>query len=235
MMIHWLIQTIDDHPALKHATPPEGLLSDQEWGIFTQLKTEKRAHDWLMGRWTAKQLLHQLTNAPHSAIRIFNHANGAPYCPDFPQYSLSISHSGDHAVCAVIEGEGLQVGVDLEHIEPRIDAFVEDYFTPEEQASIHQCEDKDRLITLLWSAKEAALKALHIGLNIDVRAINCSLGMEAAEDWNPLTVSYAQPDSLTTNWYDGVPKTSRGQASGWWRQEGEYMLTLIALQTETAQ
>jgi 4'-phosphopantetheinyl transferase len=232
MNIHWLVQTADAHPALQHATPPSGLLSEQEWGIFTQLKTDKRAHDWLMGRWTAKHLLHEITGAPLDQIRIFNQPNGAPYCPDFPDYRLSISHSGDHALCAVVSG-AQSIGADIEHIEPRIEGFVEDYFTPDEQALVRGCDDKDRLITLIWSAKEAALKALRVGLTIDARSINCAVQPGDAQDWQPITITYAQPDSLTTNWYDGVPKSSQGQADGWWRQEGEYVLTLVILQPET--
>lgn len=234
MMIHWLIQTADAHPCLHHATPPDGLLSEQEWGIFAQLKTDKRAHDWLMGRWTAKHLLHKLTGAPLHDIRIFNHANGAPYSPDFPHYSLSISHSGDHAFCAVVEGDGLQIGADIEHVEPRVSSFVDDYFTADEQATVRECGNPDRMITVIWSAKEAALKATQAGLTVDTRSINCAILSDPAQDWHPLTITYAQPDSLTTNWYDGVPQTSRGQADGWWRQEGEYILTLVALQTETS-
>lgn len=234
MNIHWLVQTTNAHPCLRHATPPDGLLSEQEWGIFAQLKSEKRAHDWLMGRWTAKTLIRQLTGASLNAIRIFNHANGAPYCPDFPRFSLSISHAGDHAFCAVVDDGERRIGADIEHIEPRIDGFVADYFTPDEQISVRQADDPNRLITLIWSAKEAVLKALQLGLTMDVRLINCAiLPTSPAGDWQPITITYAQPDALTTNWYDGVPKTSQGRANGWWRQEGDYVLTLVALPTET--
>ena len=52
-------------------------------------------------------------------------------------------------------------------IEPRSDAFVADYFTIEEQALVARASaaDRDRILALLWSGKESALKALREGFD----------------------------------------------------------------------
>ena len=65
------------------------------------------------------------------------------------------------------------MGCDLEMIEPRSDAFVADYFTVEEQALVARASaaDRSRLLALLWSAKESALKALRAGLRLDTRCV----------------------------------------------------------------
>ncbi len=51
------------------------------------------------------------------------------------------------------------------------DAFVADYFAPEEQTLIAHSSPADRelMLALLWSAKESALKALREGLRLDTR------------------------------------------------------------------
>ncbi|MBE2267275.1 MAG: 4'-phosphopantetheinyl transferase superfamily protein [Anaerolinea sp.] len=217
MIIHWLTQTLDDHPDLRRGVPPEGLLSGYEFDIFTHLKTDKRRRDWLLGRWTAKNLLQSINGGktPLDAISIFNRPDGSPYCPEYPHYSLSISHSGDRALVAVAQGG--EIGVDIEHIEPRFPGFVDDYFTGSEQAMVYLSSDRDRLINAIWSAKESALKAIRAGLTLDARAVSCPIESPVALDWTPFSVTY----------------TEARHAKGWWRQEGEYVLTLVTLDKET--
>ena len=89
---------------------------------------------------------------------------------------------------------GAELGCDLEIIEPRSDAFVADYFTTEEQALIARASaaDRPRLLALLWSAKESALKALHEGLRLDTRCVIVSPFDESFDlnGWSPLRVRY---------------------------------------------
>ena len=89
---------------------------------------------------------------------------------------------------------GVEIGCDLEMVEPRSDAFVADYFTIEEQALVARAsaEDRPRLLALLWSAKESALKALHEGLRLDTRSVivNPFDGSFDLNGWSPLHVRY---------------------------------------------
>ncbi len=73
----------------------------------------------------------------------------------------------------VVAPAGVSLGCDLEVIEPRSAAFVTDYFTRNEQALVERTskEERPRLVTLLWSAKESALKALHVGLRLDTNSV----------------------------------------------------------------
>jgi 4'-phosphopantetheinyl transferase len=61
----------------------------------------------------------------------------------------------------------------VETVAARSAAFVADYFTPEEKALVVDTpqSERDRLITLLWSAKESVLKALRCGLRADTRDV----------------------------------------------------------------
>jgi 4'-phosphopantetheinyl transferase len=118
-------------------------------------------------------------------------------------------------MCAVAPS-GLDLGCDLEVIEPRSEAFVEDYFTPGEQALVAQvcAKERSRLLALLWSAKESALKALREGLRLDTRSVVVSLreGTLNLNDWSPLQVRCADGRSF----------------DGWWQQTHIIVRTLVA-------
>ena len=232
-MIHWLVQTTQNHPGLMQGVPPQGLLAPVEADKFASLKTEKRRRDWLLGRWTAKHLVQQVLNEHGQPVNldqlaIRNRNTGEPYLQllssfdnnEFP-YTISISHSANHAVCAVTERPFWPIGIDLEQIETRADSFVESYFTDDEQQIVNQAtvDMRDTLITAIWSAKEAALKALHLGLRADTRAVNCLIQPEVERPftWTPFTM---QLDTAKL----GQPP----MLLGWWRTIGEFVLTMAA-------
>jgi phosphopantetheinyl transferase len=106
-------------------------------------------------------------------------------------------------------------------VEPRSDAFIGDYFTPREQALVAHSTPHDRhaLATLLWSAKESALKSLQEGLRLDTRSVEvdpgdlyCAGSSHSGDSaWRPLQVRYS-----TTLFY------------GWWRFEDRFVRTIVS-------
>jgi len=75
--------------------------------------------------------------------------------------SLSLSHTRQVA-CACLADD--RIGVDLETAEPRVEAFYRSNYTAAETDWVHRCAGEtglgaDWLYTLLWTLKEAALKA----------------------------------------------------------------------------
>lgn len=68
---------------------------------------------------------------------------------------ISISHSGDYAVCAVAD---LPVGVDIEHMGGFKKREKYMLFTPLESEYINRKDSEDRFYTL-WTRKEAYIKA----------------------------------------------------------------------------
>ncbi len=178
-MLHWLAQSADGQPDLERGIPPSGLLAAAELAAFERLATAKRRADWLLGRWTAKHLAQAVLcdqrghPIPLAELVIAADASGVPYLIDHPQMSISIGHSGRRAFCALTDGG--QVGADIEQIAPRSDAFIADYFTESERDAVNAAAPDDRhtIANVIWSAKEAALKALHLGLTVDTRAVEC--------------------------------------------------------------
>ena len=237
MKVYWLTQNLAEVP------PDDDWLSPNERAVLDTLRFPKRRAEWRLGRWTAKRALFLvaptpcgwlsefmssiLNNAPQgggatneyfSQIEIRAATDGAPEAfvnAEPLPIPLSISHRNEIGFC-VINPFGSTVGCDLEMIEPRSDDFVADYFTTEEQQRMAQAPEQDRywLATLIWSAKESALKALRQGLRLDTRRVIVDLDMNGKnKDWKFLSVR--QPEASRT-------------FHGWWRIDGKFVQTIVA-------
>ena len=92
---------------------------------------------------------------PHAEIEIAD--TRKPFLPD-EQYHFSISHCGDYAAAIVSSKE--RVGIDIELITSRIHHIKHKFLHTEELAFVntHPEHQQTRLLTLLWSAKEAMFK-----------------------------------------------------------------------------
>jgi 4'-phosphopantetheinyl transferase len=233
MDLHWLVQSWRDYLETGDS-PALSWLQESERAHFQQHRTAKRRHDWLLGRWTAKQLIrtamsHNGQVASLTDFCITNNADGVPYVVEQPDWSLSISHAGDYALCALTERPAWPLGADIEHIQPRQAPFVEDYFTHAEQATITQASSEmtDTLVTAIWSAKEAALKALRVGLSVDTRAVTCLLQtpLQPPDNWQSAIIRW---DAQRFN--RPLPIVT-----GWWRVMGNYVLTLAVQAAEQVQ
>lgn len=229
-MIHWLIQSLTAHPYLADGIPPEALLNTEEQEKFAALSSFKRRQEWLLGRWTAKHLIAQIINTTYQTdvaladLHILNRHTGEPFAAVNGQhlFSLTISHSQGYAFCAMVEKENWPIGADMEHIEPRSATFVADYFTPSEITLLEGTPSHyvDTMITAIWSAKEATLKALHLGLSVDTRSVIClpTTSLESDTGWNTFSLFID-----TQRIYRALPPLT-----GWWRVMGEYVLTLVS-------
>jgi 4'-phosphopantetheinyl transferase len=234
MDVYWVEQTANDVPA------DNQWLSAGERQCLIRLRIPKRRTDWRLGRWTAKHAVAAHLNLPsdlHSLANIEIRAapSGAPEVFLFDQpapVTISLSHTAQAAMCAIARA-GFRLGCDLEVIEPRSNAFVSDYFTPNEQALVERTaeHERPRLINLLWSAKESALKALHVGLRLDTNCVEVhpldALKVEDNKDqrdpcpislltsgpygWHPLQVSFADAKVF----------------HGWWRDADQMIRSVI--------
>ena len=221
--IFWVVQTIESEGT--SAVPqPEEVFSDEELTRYREMHVPKRAQEWLLGRWTSKCLLTApgmpLEGTDLTEITIDNLPEGAPVIknPTVPG-GLSLSHRRTLAACAYTPDEMRRVGIDLEWIEPRERSFVEDFFTFNEAAHTYTLPHALRpvWVTLVWSAKEAVLKAWRKGLRLDTRKVEISAVMEEEflefrQGWQPLE---------WTSHVEGYPDCWLG-----WRQWGSYILTL---------
>lgn len=221
-MIHWLVQPAEALPENAEST-----LSADEAATYAALTVPKRRGDWLLGRITAKQLVQSYLNNMSGQIpalgriAIAADADGAPFAlldgARLP-LSLSISHSHATAFCALCDEPGIAIGADIEFVERRVPAFVRDFFTEREQAWAAASVEPDLAATLLWSAKEAVLKALREGLRIDTKQVEIFVPPFAAppDSWDDVKVSLA-PE---------LAARYPGEWSAWWRGHGVFVLTI---------
>jgi len=221
MEVYWLEQTEAEMPA------ENDWLSKGEMVRLDGMRFAKRRADWRLGRWTAKCAVAAYLDLPGDRpsltdIEIRPASSGAPevFVGNKPAaVSISLSHRSGIAACAVAPS-GAALGCDLEMIEPLSDAFVADYFTGEEQAlvALAPAADRFRIVALVWSGKESALKALHEGLRLATHSVTVSaldtpgnLGGDG-KSWRPLQVRCAD-----------------GQVfQGWWQRTGSLLRTLVA-------
>ncbi len=221
-LIYWT--RIASHQAPLEAS---GFLSPEELQKYSSFRFSKRRDEWLLGRRTAKTLVQCIPVYQHYSldqIEIRNTAQGAPYLqlPDraAPAECLTISHSGNFALCALATGLKMQIGADLEMIEARTETFILDYFTPAERQLVENCPAANRakLVTLIWSLKESMLKALGVGLRRDTRMVevNDLDGIPNSDDdhgsWQKVQV--------------GEKPASDRIWAAWWRCEDLFVLTL---------
>jgi 4'-phosphopantetheinyl transferase len=175
MDVYWLEQVEGDVP------PNDDWLEASEAALLARLRFAKRRADWRLGRWTAKCAVSKYLSLqrPPASVEIRAAPSGVPevYLDSQPaKVTISLSHRAGRAVCAVAHC-GAALGCDLELVEPRSSAFAADYFATREQLLVAKAapDCRDELLTLLWSAKESALKALGEGLRLDTRCVTVSL------------------------------------------------------------
>jgi 4'-phosphopantetheinyl transferase len=214
MDVYWVEQVDGDIP------PNDDWLSANEAACLARMRFAKRRADWRLGRWTAKRAVSEYLNLhrPPAAVEILTAPSGAPevfLSSQAAKVTISLSHRAGRAVCAVAP-YGTALGCDLELVEPRSDAFASDYFTAAEHSMVARAapDKQPELLTLLWSGKESALKALGEGLRLDTRCLAISLEKTVSDPavWRPLQ---ATCDSGRTFY-------------GWWRRLGDMMRTMVA-------
>jgi 4'-phosphopantetheinyl transferase len=222
MNVYWFEQTEADVPA------ENDWLSANETVCLSGMRFPKRRTDWRLGRWTAKCALSIYLDVPAQPqvfrkMEIRAAPSGAPvaFFGNQPaKVTISLSHRAGLAICAVAT-PGVELGCDLEVVEPRSAAFITDYFTIEEQALVARASaaDRPRFLALLWSGKESALKALREGLRLDTRSVTVS-PFAASFDlngWSPLQVRYS-----------GGRCTVGQVFHGWWQLADDTLRTVVA-------
>ncbi|MEW6775120.1 MAG: SDR family NAD(P)-dependent oxidoreductase [Bdellovibrionota bacterium] len=149
-----------------------GILSPEERAEYQAFEYQKRKDEWLAGRLASRQALKAFgIDAP---VHVTHDESGEPkFVGDLGErFGLTISHSHIWACAVVFErtgpiGEHRVLGLDVERIEQRPAAFLEDHFTDEERRWVTSGgADAPFRATVLWSLKESALKALGTGLRL---------------------------------------------------------------------
>lgn len=211
--MHWLTRSLADVP------PGDAWLSGAEREAMARLRFPKRRRDWRLGRFTAKAAVASWLQESPSRLEILAGPGGAPaaWLDGAPAgVSVSLSHRGDRAL-AVVARAPAAIGCDLELLEPRTAAFVDEWLAPSERNLVALASAGDRALVanLVWTAKEAAAKARGDGLRLDVRSAVVEPDLDRAgsdRGWRPLRVTW--PSGRETD-------------RGFWRTEPGWVMSVV--------
>jgi 4'-phosphopantetheinyl transferase len=218
-----------EFPSLAQGIAWPDLLSPREEKILAGLGHLPRRRKWLMGRAAAKRLVRDLLGEGQVAenkISVLNQPSGEPFVLIEGKggwgRAISISHRSEVGLAAAPLDESARIGADIETIEPRDPALVRQFYTDGEARIVEAAgPDRDEIVSRIWSAKEAVLKLLGLGLRIDTRGVLVNLDGErfpaCPADWQPVDVKVIAE----------LPRQSMlDNLRVMWRREAGFVLTV---------
>jgi 4'-phosphopantetheinyl transferase len=167
----WSARLVDD---LKVTADLLQVLDQGERERAAQFSFERDRVRFIQAHGMVRRIVARYCGADAAALAFARNTHGKPYLvprSDRPALEFSLSHSGDCCMLALRLDHA--VGVDVEHRRdlPQAMAIAQRYFTPAESAALAGLPEPARseAFLLLWTHKEAMVKALGVGLpaNLD--------------------------------------------------------------------
>jgi phosphopantetheinyl transferase len=199
-MFRHLLVRASEQPGVAQGQAWPGLLSVREEKLLSKLGIVPRRRKWLLGRIAAKRLVREMSgerDLVDNQISVLNQPSGEPFVliegrGGWP-FPISISHRSEVGMAAAPMEKDARIGADLETVEPRDQSLIRQFFTAEEAETVEASGgDTNLVMARIWSAKEAVLKLVGLGLRIDTRGVVVSLSGAAfdgcPEGWQPIDV-----------------------------------------------
>ncbi len=141
---------------------------------------EKDQANFITGRAILRTLLGRYTNQSPADIKFKYNSYGKPLLKkqvQSPPFNFNLSHSGGKVLYAF--SRGIPLGIDLEKMKPDIDfaAIAQRFFSHGEVSSLFSLKKSDRVEAFYacWTRKEAFIKAMEMGLSLELDKFNVSL------------------------------------------------------------
>jgi 4'-phosphopantetheinyl transferase len=156
---------------------PAALLAETERRRAQRYRLERDRDEFTVGRLAVRLLIGARLDVAPGAVRLAVGPNGAPMlaAPAPAPISFNVSHASGVVALAMWVGEGCAAGVDVEAIasvrsDPALPAAV---LTAAELVAYRATPGprRDELLTRHWTAKEAYLKAIRLGLGREPNVI----------------------------------------------------------------
>lgn len=181
--------------AINVADPPRsmaalhGLLTAEEQRRADRYHRPADRRRAVVGRGVLRVLLGDSLGRPPAALKFELAEHGKPVLQGVHGggVEFNVSHSGDWVLIALSGAP--PVGIDVEQIRPirDLDALAARYFAPDEARTIRSLPAAERTeaFFLCWTRKEAVIKAVGMGLQMDLDRFSVSL----ARDTLPAVIS----------------------------------------------
>jgi len=150
-------------------------LAPDELRRAERFRVAAAARRFIGARAALRMILGRATGAEPENLRILFSEHGKPHLPDGGPF-FNASDSGDYVVVALTTAK---VGVDIELVRTvrRHDRLARRVCTDRELEMLARApeEERDALLLRLWTCKEAALKAVGIGLSGGARNVEAEI------------------------------------------------------------
>jgi 4'-phosphopantetheinyl transferase len=155
----------------------EKYLSAHERQRLGRLTNQETRQEFIVCRGVLHLLLSVLSAEEPEHVRVNEDGNGKPRLEeDGHKHALAFNISHTNGLCLIACGREMEVGVDVEYIDPlpELAAMAEKYLAPQEMKKWEELDAAHRTEAFYryWSAKEALLKALGSGLRISPAQID---------------------------------------------------------------
>ena len=175
----WRINITSNLTFLEHCML---LLNNDERERANRYYQVKDRNRFLISRGALRTILSKYLNVAPSSITFGVSPNKKPIIHDTGKVKLhyNVSHSGDWILIAVSDSD---IGADVEFIKPsfQFQEILTDYFSQDEVDFINHQSSLERFF-LLWTRKEAFVKATGKGLDSDLRTIPSLDGIYSATE-----------------------------------------------------
>jgi len=156
------------------------LLDDAERARAARFHFERDRDRYVVAHAALRRLLAQRTARDPASLEFAAGPYGKPYLAQAPRCAFSLSHCESQALVA-LAGDG-EIGVDLERVRPLadLDGLARQCLTPAEMHELADVEPGLRPLSFLrlWARKEACLKALGLGLQVEPSTFAVGLSVE---------------------------------------------------------
>jgi len=155
------------------------VLTPDEQARCDAFGSDDRRRQFALGRTAARTLAAARLGGPPDAVALAVAADGAP---EVPGAHLSIAHTGrGEAAAAAAALAAVPVGVDLEAVRPRRPDLWRRILRDDEQSVLASLGGpSDDTQTLLWTLKEAVLKAQRTGFRAGGRSVRLTLNADGS-------------------------------------------------------
>jgi phosphopantetheinyl transferase/N-acetylglutamate synthase-like GNAT family acetyltransferase len=143
-------------------------LSEEERARAARFATDAIRNRWLHGHVAMRRILAREAGVPPSAIGYGTGEHGKPFVASPAGTGIEFSYSDAEDLALLAVSRRGPLGVDVERLDPGVesDAIAESRFAARERDALRQTPSGERpaRFVRLWARKEAALKAIGIGL-----------------------------------------------------------------------